>query len=512
MSTDPPGPAGPREENTPVVGSDSTTLARGLGVLIPGRFVGRAAGYGVQLLLARLLGPAGYGQFGIGWKILLIGGVLATLGLDNGVVRFGAPLLGRQNDSLRALVRHTLLLGLLVGAIGAAALWMASPWLAESVYASTELQPILAVFALGLVFIPVLRIGAAATRVWQNMSYTVLSEDIVQPISQLALILLLHWLGLGVLGAAGATVLSFVLAAALVVHYLRQLSPNLFGRSNAAAISLRELIGFSLPTSLAGTLALAAMWVDLLLVGYFRSQVETGIYMAASQIAFLFAVVLMSFNAVFAPMIADLYHRGEQERLQELFRTSTRWGLLLSTPLFLVILVDPAGLLAFFMGSQYADGGLPMLILAAGQMINLATGAVGFLVIMSGRPAWWLIATGSALAVNIALNLVLIPRLGLEGAALATTFSLALLFGSALILVRRALRLWPYDRSYLRLIVAGGMATVAAMVPGRLGVGDGNLGTLLEMAIAAVVFWVAAGYRSRETSLLGLLDALRGRG
>lgn len=498
--------------------SDTGALARGIGVLIPGRLTGRATAYGVQLLLARLLGPAGYGQFAIGWKILLIGGLLAALGLDNGVVRYGATYLGDGTERLRALVRRTLRLSLLAGAIAGGALLLAAPWLAKTVYRATELQPVFYAFAFGLIFVPALRVGAAATRVWQDMRFSVIAEDLTQPVAQFALVLIFHWLGLQVVGAAAASVLSFLLALLLVLYCLRRLAPS---RTAAVAgaidsgetpiVRTRQLLAFSLPTSLAGTLSLAAMWIDLLLVGYFRSQAETGIYMAASQISFLFAVVLMSFNAVFAPMIADLYHRGEQRRLNDLYRTSTRWGLLLGLPLFVVIAVDPAGLLRLLMGPRYLDGALPTLILAAGQLINLATGAVGFLLVMSGRQNRWLAASAAALVLNVSLNLVLIPRFGLEGAATATTISVAALFGFGLILVRRTMGLWPYDRSYLRLVLAAIATAAVVALPRWLGMELSIARTLLECAAAVAVFWPAVEIGDRGNGISGLLAAVRRR-
>jgi len=251
------------------------------------------------------------------------------------------------------------------------------------------------------------------------------------------------------------------------------------------------------------------MWIDVLLVGFFRSAADTGIYQAAAQVTSLFVIVLTSFNAVFAPMIADLYHRGEHRRLDELYRTTTRWGLLLCLPLFVVIAVDPAGLLTLLMGSSYAAGAMPMLILAVGQMINLSTGAVGLLLVMSGRQNWWLAASAGALALNVSLNVVFIPRYGLEGAAVATTLSLAGLFGSGLIMARTSMRLWPYDRSTLRLAIAALVTVAAVATPGWLGLAAGTWRTLLEVGLAAAVFWLVAGLAHPETSLLSLYVALR---
>jgi len=490
--------------------SDSATLVRGVGVAMPGRFAGRAVAYGVQVVLARSLGPAGYGQFAIGWKILLIAGLLATLGLDNAVIRFGATYLREKVGSLHALIRRSLALSFAGGVGAATVLALGSGYLSQRVYHLPELQDVLLVFAVGLIAIPLLRVTAASTRVWQTMRYSVLSEDIAQPIAQLLLILAFHRLGMGVVGAAAAAVLSFGLALMLALRYLGRLAPGMWTAPKADIVPTRELIGFALPTALAGTLSLVVMSIDLLLVGYFRSQTETGIYQAAGQISLLFSVVLASFNLAFSPMIADLYHRGETQRLNQLFRTSTRWGLLVAMPLFVTLALDPVGVLTLLMGPSYAEGATAMLILAAGQMINLGTGAVGYLLVMSGRQKWWLVASAVAVVTNIALNLLLIPRFGIEGAAFATAVALLTLFASGLALVRRSMGLWPYDRTFTRVILAAVPAAMAVVAIGRVESLSSPVRTLLEIILAAGVYWLAAGVIRRRT-LDELLSILRSR-
>jgi O-antigen/teichoic acid export membrane protein len=494
----------------PSRGSDSATLVRGIGILIPGRFTGRAVAYGVQMVLARLLGPAGYGQFAIGWRILLIGGLLAALGLDNAVIRFGATYLREKVESLHALIRRSMTVSLMGGLAAAALLAAGSDYIANEVYGQPELRNVLLIFAGGLIAVPLLRVGAASTRVWQDMRYSVIAEDIAQPVAQMALVLLFHRWGMGVLGAAAAATLSFVLALALVQRYLSRLAPGFWRESRAEIVPTRELVGFALPTALAGTLSLIAMSTDLLLVGYFRSPAETGIYQAAAQISLLFAVLLTSFNVAFSPMIADLYHRGETERLNQLFRTSTRWGLILALPVFITVLIDPSGLLTLVMGPRYAEGATAMLILATGQMFNLATGAVGFLLVMSGRQKWWLGATGAAVVINIVLNLFLIPRFGIEGAAIATSVALLGLFGSGLIRVRRVMGLWPYDSRFLRVALAAIPAGLAVFGVASLARLSSPLRTLLELLVAGLVYWLAAGV-IRRGALDELFGALRSR-
>ncbi len=490
---------------------DATTLARGAGWLVPGRFVGRAVSYGVTgLLLPRMLGAAGIGLFGIGWTFLLIGGLLAALGLDNGVIRFGSRMVGQEGQQLAALVRRALTVTMLCGIVAAAALFLAAPWLADEVYQKPSLRSVLQVFALGLILVPALRVAAAASRVGRDMRYSAIAEDIAQPLAQLVLVVGFYLAGREILGAAAATVLSFGFAFVLALIYLGRIVPGLWNVRETGLVSHRELLGFAVPTSLAGTLGLVVMSVDVLLVGYFRPEVDTGIYHAAARITFFFVVVLSSFNHVFAPMIADLYHQGERQRLNDLYRAATRWGLLLCLPLAVVLLLNPEGILRLLLPVEFATGALPLRILMLGQLVNLVTGAVGYLLVMSGRQNWWLTASALAVAVNIALNIVLIPRAGLVGAAVATAVALAGLFVSGLVMVRHSMKLWPYGKDYLPLILSTLAALVLVLGLGRWSAPSATT-TLLQLLVAGVVIWLGSGLGRRENGILGLMAALRGR-
>lgn len=80
------------EEQVGQVGDDAARLAKGAGVLLGGRLLGRGISFAVQIVLGRLLGPALFGLYAIGWNVFLLLGLTASLGLEHGVVRYAAPL------------------------------------------------------------------------------------------------------------------------------------------------------------------------------------------------------------------------------------------------------------------------------------------------------------------------------------------------------------------------------------------------------------------------------------
>jgi O-antigen/teichoic acid export membrane protein len=191
---------------------------------------------------------------------------------------------------------------------------------------------------------------------------------------------------------------------------------------------------------------------------------------------------LTSVSLMFSPFVADLYNRGETERLDRLFKTLTRWTIAATIPLFLVLVVAPNEALRIF-GSEFSEGKTALLIVLAGQFINIATGSVGFVLIMVGRTGWDLIVYACSLALNLGLAFWLCPRYGIEGAAVANAATFALSKWARLVLVRRFVRIQPYDRDYGRLVIPSLVGLIAMWLVHRIVPG----GFLIDLVATAVI-------------------------
>lgn len=434
---------------------DVTSLARGATVSLIGKIGGRGIHALSQIVLARMLGPAVFGLYGIGWSLLRIAESFAPLGLHNGVIRFGAQYYREDQANFKGIVLLSLRWAFLAASFLGAVEFLLAPWL-EQVYAKPGLLPVIRGFAIALPLAVGLKVTAATTRISHRMKYSLYTEDMGQPILNIGIFLILFVFGWRLNGAIVAGALSFGLMYLLALYYVRRLFPVVFASDEKPRYQTRELLKFALPTTLVGIFPLLTTWSDRLFLGYFRSASEVGIYQAIAQSSVLFTLALNGLNTTFTPMIASLYHKGETQRLEELFRVSTKWGLYLSLPIFLTLCFAPQAFIAVLFGREYVLGALPMVILTIGQLVNVGTGAVGFLLIMTGRQSRWLVISGTALLASVGLHLWLIPRLGLIGAAISTTISVSGLYLAGLFLVRQSLALWPYDRRYFKM----GIATV----------------------------------------------------
>lgn len=462
----PPGSGSRPTTEVPERDRETLRLAGGAMVSLIGKVGGRLVQVVAQVVFARWLGMAEFGRFSLGLTVLRLLSVIAPLGLHRSAVVFGAKYWKQDEARFRGVVGESLGLALVSGMAFALGLAALAPWLSEHAFQSAIEADTLRAFALAVPFVTVLRVAADLGRVSQRMEYGTLAEDLAQPAVSLAVFLALFATGNGLAVAVGATAFAYVVAAALAVGALFALFPGSLTAKGPVRWNPSELVVFSAPTSLAILCGAFTSMLDRLVVGRYCPPEQMAVYQAASQVSVAFTIIIGSFTTIFAPMAARFIAAGDKDGLSKLLRTSTKWGLYLGLPLFLVVAAVPGHILALTFGGAYSTGAVALLILATGQIINVGTGNVGILLVTAGLQTSWLALTLTATLVNGTIGVLLVERYGILGAAVGNLLATMILFGGGVTLVYLRLGLWAYDRGTLKLLASSGIAFVA----GRLAV------------------------------------------
>ena len=437
-------------------------LAKGTLVSLVGKVIATPLRFFVPILLARWLGPDAFGLYAIGWTILGIVEAIAPLGLDQGVVRFSAPQVRQDRAELTSILFQSIGMAGLSGLLCSGVLFVAAPWLATHVYNKPALALVIQLFVLAFPAVAVGVVAVAATRISQRMEFSVIVTDLCLPMLNLALVVTMVKVGWGLVGAVAAGVLAYNAAACLAVYFVRRLYWKVGAPGRPGALMVKELLAFSVPASLSGIVVFLIYRIDRLLLGYFRPEGEVGIYQAVGQFSTLFEFILAAFVSILVPMIVDLVQHQGKPQLEALYRLSTKWGLYLATPIVLVICFAPREIMTVVFGAPYAGGWLPLVILALGQLMNVAAVAVGALHVMTGHQNRWLAVTAGILLLDLVLCVWLVPRWGPLGAAVSTAASLACMFMAGTIGVKQVLGIWPYDRRLRKGLAAVTVASLAA--------------------------------------------------
>jgi O-antigen/teichoic acid export membrane protein len=391
-------------------------------------FVMKALGAGLafafNIVLARMLGADGAGIFFLALTIATIAAVFGRIGLDNTLVRLiAANATSGDWAAVKGIYRRGMQLALAASCMAALAVFLGAPWLAEHAFAKPTLVTPMRWMALAVVPIALLVLHAEALKGLKRVFDSSLVYEHGIGISVFSL-LGLYFLGptWGVNGAIWA----FTLAAALT--FLTGLC--LWWKAMAklrgvcAAFSVRELLQSSLPLFWVATMNLAMNWAPSLLLGVWCTNADVGVFNVALRTAQLTSFVLFAVNTIAAPKFAELYREGNLKQLGSMARNSAKLMVLAASPALLLFICFPGWIMGLF-GQQFANRAVVLTILSIGQFVNVATGSVGYLLMMTGNERLVRNNVVFIALLSIVLNLILIPFAGVMGAAIATAFSLA---------------------------------------------------------------------------------------
>jgi O-antigen/teichoic acid export membrane protein len=393
------------------------------------------------IILARALGTEGYGVYAYAFAIMNVLMIVAEAGVPTLLMREVAASLGRQEwGVLRgAIVRAgqwVAFSSTLVSLIGLSVLWVAGDGL-DHAGRYTALFMLLA--------LPLVSMARTVDHGMRGLHY-VTAAQIVDTLRPLLVVL-----AVGVVFSAlpylrqPQYAMSAQLGAAAMSLFagVWVLSRKLPGevRNHSAEFHTRKWLKNSLSFILIGGAGVINNQADIIMLGWFRTMDEVGVYRVAVQGATLVAFGLQAANAVIAPHFARLYAQGDMLRLQRLVTASARLILLSALPFALAFIVAGGAIAAWVFGADFRQSHTPLAILSAGQLVNAAFGSVGFLLNMTGHEKDTALVLWLTVMLNILLNLMLIPSFGVAGAGSATAISLVTWNVLLFFVVRRRIRL-----------------------------------------------------------------------
>lgn len=376
-------------------------------------------GFALAVVLARLLGAEGFGQYAFVYAIVSILQTPTKLGLPILIVRETARADQEGRTGLmRALWRwaHLVVLGM---ALAVLALTFLVIHFFGSGIATAE------AFFWAMALIPMIALAnvrGAALRGLGRVILGQLPEAVLRPLFLLGL------LGTAVLIfrqdlTAETALMLHVVAAALAfcigAYFLFRHAPQANGKE-AIALQHRAWLVSAGILGATGSINVINANLDLVVLGLLRSEAEVGIYRVATTAAGLVVFGLQAINLVLMPRVSRLHAAGDTAALQDLATSSARWilavGVLVAAGLFLF--GRPVIELVF--GEAFETAYPALMILVVAKLLGVSFGSVAMLLSMSGHERDTLAGVAVACGGNVILNLLLIPPFGIVGAAVAT--------------------------------------------------------------------------------------------
>lgn len=446
----------------------------------------------VTPILVRLIGSSFYGDYAFILSLLGITMILVNAGIFDGTRKYIAENRDERNWEEHVIgfyLRIAIILAV-VAAVGYGAIaWFG---LAEQLF---DLK-----FGIYLYLLGILIISRQAYSVARGGLMGLGLEEKSEPLNVLKKIafgitgLSLAYIGYGVAGILIGHILASVLVAVLAFGILfKQMelwtvlerTPPRFPRS--------ELLSFNSLSIILILLTASLYHVDILLLRPMAGSQETGIYKAALVLAGFLWFVPNVLQTILLHSSSEMWSNEDTERVTSVTSKATRFNLSLVLLLAIGLAALAKDFVPIYFGSEFEATILPLLL--------LLPGVVGFAVARpifaagqgKGELRILILATGTAALINLILNLVLIPRFGTAGAAIATSIG----YGSMVVfhvMAARQIGFDPLDDLRLSRIVIVGLVSSPIIVGGASLIESSIISLLVIPPLGLVIYGLLSLY------------------
>ncbi|MBU6997883.1 MAG: flippase [Theionarchaea archaeon] len=397
--------------------------------------------------IIRVVTPEEYGLYSLSLAVIAVFLSVGSLGLTDGIARvISAHSSVKSHVSRKSVFSSLIFLSSVSGGSCLLLLMVGSPCFSS--FFGKDITWIVRVLSISLPFNLLLDFLISFFRGIERAEVKVLFNDFLRNFVFLFALVAIFLRKMPFHSIIIGYVISFVISALAVSLYTvcKVGSPE----AKRTLPFAEEMILFSLPLLGGSLFQLVTAWADTLLLGVFRSSSEIALYNAALPTSKLIQAFLGALIFIYMPVATSLFSRGLLLEMKKVYVIVSKWVLFLTVPLFVVLFCNAETLFQFLYGHKYLEAVLPFRIIAAGYLLHIAFGPNGGALIAMGKTRVMMVTIAVTALTNLAANLFLIPRLGMEGAAISMLITLivaAMARGSALY---RLSGIHPLERNYVK--------------------------------------------------------------
>ncbi|WP_456399498.1 flippase [Persephonella sp.] len=412
-------------------------LLKGSSIAFVLRIVGIIAGYIFTLLITRGYGAEAMGVFALSFTLLQISSVIGRLGMDTALLRFVAEysLQGKweivkdiYKKAIKLVLPFSLFLSVLV--------FFLSSYIAEYMFKKPHLSPYFQIASIGILPFVLLFIHTESLRGLKKIKeYMFLQQAGIFILASiilgiLTLIIPLFQININLNQLPISIYIFSVFMLSITAYfvwktYLKKGSISFDSKKpESTALPYPYILSVSIPMLFSSSLALIMGWTDTIMLGIFRTEEEVGIYNVALRVSMITSITLMAINTIAAPKFAEFWGKGDIKGLARVAQQSTKLIFWTSFPILLLFLIFPKPILGIF-GEEFRAGAVALMILTVGQFVNAAVGSVGYILQMTGKQKIFQNIIFLASIINLILNFVFIPKIGIIGAAIASAIAVS---------------------------------------------------------------------------------------
>jgi O-antigen/teichoic acid export membrane protein len=406
--------------------------------------LGALSGFALTLIVTRTLGADESGYFMLSLAIITILVEFFRLGMDNLLVKYvGAKSL---DSSAQSLVNQSIKWVLEYSTVGAFILFFTAQLISEYVFDKPNLEEILKVFSFCIPFVCIFTLLSFAFQGLHKVILATIFQNLGISTLFITTFGIIYFLNQKIIYSAYDFAIYYTLSSIFMCIFALFIWFNPKQVKFSFTTNLKEINEVKVKRNqlwLAAVMSLFIQWGGIFFVGIYAEASEIAYFSAAQRSAMLISFVLMVVNLVAAPKYSYMWSRGDIQGMHKLSNITTKYMLLLISPLILVLLSFSDFVMSLF-GDDFENASFLFSILVVGQFINVATGSVGYLLNMSGHEKDVKNITVCTGLFTLLLTFLLTKYFSVFGAALGTTIGLATQNILALLVVKKRLGFWTF--------------------------------------------------------------------
>jgi len=449
-----------KREDREKVSSSLKLLAKTSFIVFIGVLISKIATYAYRSMVVNYYGLEVYGLLSLALMVVGWFMAVASLGVADGALRFMSLFRGKnQIDRAKYVFRSSTLFLTITSVIAGLVLFFTSTMIANGIFHNSQLTIYLQIFSF---LIPVTGIASPivnVVRTYEKISWFSFINNILPNVTKVAVLVILFFLGVNYLSVPYSTLFGSIAIIIVTFFYVRKSIPEMFKKpilqNKIKKTVLLEVFNYSWPMLFFGLISSIYGWIDSFAIGYFKDATAVGLYNTALPIALLMTLAPELFMQLFFPMIAKEYGGGKKSVIREVSKQVSKWIFALNLPILILLLIFPGTFLNILFGASSLGAENTLRLLAVGLFFSSLATVTSSLMSTSGRSRVVLTNLVITAVINIFLNIFLVPKYGIDGAAFATMLSYMILAVILAFESRKYLGITPLRRKMLNVFIAG---------------------------------------------------------
>ena len=429
-------------------------LLKAAGISMVGLVLSKLISYLIIIFVAKT-GSNVLGILNLGLSIISFIAMTSLLGLNYGILRYVSYYIGKKDKRrIKGTIFSALKISSTIGLFMLILTLIFSKYISINIFNKPELIGVIRVFAFMIPLLIFIEIFASIFLSFKKIQYNTIIKDFGDKFFKLLFVFLFILLGFGLTGLAYAYLLSSIITFSLLIYFLRKKEFGLFNNIKSVSNS-KELLIYSLPLILTSLLTLLQKWADTFILGIYRSANEIGVYSIAFSTASLLAIIPTALMSLFTPVITSLYGQNNIRDIKKISNSILKWIFMINLPFTIILSIFSRELIKIVFGLEYINGYISLIILSLAYLILSITHVYGGNLLMIKKTKLLSLFILISTLTNILLNIILIPKYGINGAAIATLSSNVIFLILMIFSGKMILNLQPIKKSFIKILFAG---------------------------------------------------------